>query len=337
MQICIGAMVGHVAAAWATKPGNDAAPDAIASSVAASAGLPHLARAIVAPNQAPAGMADTCRAACAFGNSLTLPLLFLLTLFPSEMEAEVTGCTALYLMVWSPLFWSLGKRWLTPSSRTNGAGPSSGQPNTMTLLASPFGPQGSGNGQRENGTCDGVISAVAHVVSSDLTPIQLPDDMTELPSVARLQTPDKGGASLNSDIALRMRMRKRDEGAQGIGQHGTQERTEARSDGAPGMPTRPQTLRLTPLVRRGQPRDLSLPIMHRRRRTHSVDVPDLPMGKDEDRKKGPLRVLVDRICQMLSPPVAATIAGLLLGSSVLGKIATWELWYNPDTLSPTLI
>lgn len=54
--------------------------------------------------------------ACAFGNSLTLPLLFLVSLIPAALEGVATGAIALYLLGWSPLFWTLGLRRLTAAA-----------------------------------------------------------------------------------------------------------------------------------------------------------------------------------------------------------------------------
>jgi predicted permease len=47
-------------------------------------------------------------AACAFGNSLTLPLVFLSSLLPAAAYDRAVGYTALFLAAWSPLLWSLG-------------------------------------------------------------------------------------------------------------------------------------------------------------------------------------------------------------------------------------
>ncbi len=48
------------------------------------------------------------RAACTFGNSLTLPLVFLNALLPAAAFDRAVGYTALFLTGWSPLLWSLG-------------------------------------------------------------------------------------------------------------------------------------------------------------------------------------------------------------------------------------
>lgn len=55
-----------------------------------------------------AGTRELVRAACTFGNSLTLPLVFLNALLPSAAFDRAVGYTALFLTGWSPLLWSLG-------------------------------------------------------------------------------------------------------------------------------------------------------------------------------------------------------------------------------------
>ena len=45
---------------------------------------------------------------CAFGNSLTLPLVFLLALLPGPAADRATGYLALFMMGWSPMLWSFG-------------------------------------------------------------------------------------------------------------------------------------------------------------------------------------------------------------------------------------
>jgi predicted permease len=48
--------------------------------------------------------------ACAFGNSLTLPLVFLMALLPGAAAERATGFLALFLIGWSPSFWSIAYR-----------------------------------------------------------------------------------------------------------------------------------------------------------------------------------------------------------------------------------
>ena len=55
-----------------------------------------------------AGTRELVSAACTFGNSLTLPLVFLNALLPAAAFDRAVGYTALFLTGWSPLLWSLG-------------------------------------------------------------------------------------------------------------------------------------------------------------------------------------------------------------------------------------
>jgi len=59
-----------------------------------------------------AGARELTAAACAFGNSLTLPLVFLAALLPAGAFDRAAGYTALFLVGWSPLLWSVGLRLL---------------------------------------------------------------------------------------------------------------------------------------------------------------------------------------------------------------------------------
>jgi auxin efflux carrier family protein len=112
LQIALGFALGSVAAEWATRPAPNkptAAQEAIAASVARTVGAPSLAPALYPePAAAPAGMKAVIQTACAFGNSLTMPLLFMLSLFPASLSSLATGSVALFLLGWSPVFWTLG-------------------------------------------------------------------------------------------------------------------------------------------------------------------------------------------------------------------------------------
>jgi predicted permease len=71
----------------------------------------------------PRDEADVCMA-CTFGNSAPLPLVFCDSLFfHPQIKSDVTACISLYLLVWSPVFWSLGPLLLqtniVPSSSSN--------------------------------------------------------------------------------------------------------------------------------------------------------------------------------------------------------------------------
>jgi len=53
-------------------------------------------------------MKSIVKAACAFGNSVTLPLIFFSTLLSGAAYDLAAGYTALFLIAWSPALWSLG-------------------------------------------------------------------------------------------------------------------------------------------------------------------------------------------------------------------------------------
>ena len=53
-------------------------------------------------------MKSIVKAACAFGNSVTLPLIFFSTLLSGAQYDLAAGYTALFLIAWSPALWSLG-------------------------------------------------------------------------------------------------------------------------------------------------------------------------------------------------------------------------------------
>lgn len=55
-----------------------------------------------------AGTRELTTVACTFGNSLTLPLVFMMSLLPAAAFDRAFGYTALFLVGWSPLLWSLG-------------------------------------------------------------------------------------------------------------------------------------------------------------------------------------------------------------------------------------
>jgi predicted permease len=57
-----------------------------------------------------------------FANSGPLPLIFADALFAgSSLQAEVAACVSFYLLIWSPLFWSLGRVILGTYADTDGA------------------------------------------------------------------------------------------------------------------------------------------------------------------------------------------------------------------------
>ena len=54
------------------------------------------------------------RAACMFGNSMTLPLVFMGSLLGGGPGERAVGYLALYQLAWSPMLWALGPRVLRP-------------------------------------------------------------------------------------------------------------------------------------------------------------------------------------------------------------------------------
>ncbi|CAL8465949.1 g5485 [Coccomyxa elongata] len=81
----------------------------LAMTTASATGVPNVAAALLPrPKNVPLGTRELVRAACTFGNSLTLPLVFLNALLPAAAFDRAVGYTALFLTGWSPLLWSLG-------------------------------------------------------------------------------------------------------------------------------------------------------------------------------------------------------------------------------------
>ena len=62
--------------------------------------------------------------ACAFGNSLTLPLAYLDALLSGPALERAVGYTALTALAWAPLMWGLGQALLIspPSEPQRGTG-----------------------------------------------------------------------------------------------------------------------------------------------------------------------------------------------------------------------
>lgn len=71
-----------------------------------------------------AGKTEVVIMACAFGNSLTLPLAYLDALLSGPAFERAVGYTALTALAWAPLMWGLGQALLIgPTSE-----PQQGQP-----------------------------------------------------------------------------------------------------------------------------------------------------------------------------------------------------------------
>jgi len=122
MQVCIGALLGRLAAYAVVGDYSEdirlfgyhprdppKAAAAIAASTAAAMSLPQLAPQLVPkPKQLPRGLRELVQLSCAFGNTLTLPLVFLYTLLPAASADSAVAVTALFLAGWSPCLWSIG-------------------------------------------------------------------------------------------------------------------------------------------------------------------------------------------------------------------------------------
>ncbi|KAL4517882.1 hypothetical protein Ndes2526B_g02280 [Nannochloris sp. 'desiccata'] len=90
------------------SPGGRSAA-AIASATAAATGLPQAASALLPrPAPTPPGLRELITAACAFGNSFTLPAVFFLSLLPGVLADQAIAYSGLFLLSWSPCLWSFG-------------------------------------------------------------------------------------------------------------------------------------------------------------------------------------------------------------------------------------
>ena len=69
-----------------------------------------------------AGTSELVTACCTFGNSFTLPLVFMMSLFPAAAFDRATGYTALFLASWSPCLWSYGFQLLSSAAEPRSEG-----------------------------------------------------------------------------------------------------------------------------------------------------------------------------------------------------------------------
>lgn len=146
-----GSLRAALAEAWrrrtqpwdgARRPSQGAA--AVAASVALAVRAPLLAYALApAPTRAraPGGAYGPHAwrmvvAGCAFGNSVTLPLLLLAAVLSPADAQRATGIAALFMAGWSPLLWSAGWRILAPLG-TDEASPADGQADVPPRASTP--------------------------------------------------------------------------------------------------------------------------------------------------------------------------------------------------------
>ena len=73
-------------------------------------------------NVVDAGTRQLVQTCCAFGNSVTLPLIFLTALLPSAAADRATGYLALFMMGWSPMLWTFGLYLLNRGMPANNPG-----------------------------------------------------------------------------------------------------------------------------------------------------------------------------------------------------------------------
>ncbi|DBA74521.1 TPA: hypothetical protein ACH3X2_000978 [Trebouxia sp. C0005] len=131
LQVLAGSVLGWLAAQtfpesskakakeyYGWHPNNPAkSASALAATTAAATGVPQAASALMAsPANPPEGTRRLVMSCCAFGNSLTLPLVFLLALLPAAAADRATGYLALFMMGWSPMLWSFGLQLLGRST-----------------------------------------------------------------------------------------------------------------------------------------------------------------------------------------------------------------------------
>ena len=134
---------------------------AVATALALATGAPALAAAVAPPpppvgaDGAPPEAPHAWRlvvTASAFGNSVTLPLLFLTQLLPAAEAVRAAGLCALFMVGWSPLLWSAGWRVLAPPGcderpAAAGAPPPPPAPRARAPLLLPY-PAGSSRSAR---------------------------------------------------------------------------------------------------------------------------------------------------------------------------------------------
>eukprot|EP00892_Ulva_mutabilis_P006156 jgi/Ulvmu1/3912/UM018_0135.1 len=359
LQVLIGFALGHFAGAWAARPERmppSPAQVAIASSVAKSAGAPAMAPSLYPPPAAaPPGLRALVQTACAFGNSLTLPLLFLVSLVPAAQEGLATGAVALFLLGWSPMFWTLGLRRLTTAADAMlkgqpGAGVGEGE-------APPAQP-GNGGGGGSGGSIPGVrlspinsgtaAAPAAAAVPPPLAPIApsaLPTHMAQLPSVAELRRMEASGAAVPRFIAdppgaTAAGAAVVDGSSNGDGGGGDRavRRSSGNSLGSADEPEIVQIsgglipinggrfgedadrdvypkIKMTPIANPDETPNIELPLLGRGAKRRSTQLLGQPAVVDGG-SPGWLQV----IKRVINPPLAATACGLVLGLSPFGPL-----------------
>lgn len=120
---------------------------AIASATAAATGLPQAAVALLPrPAPPPPGLKELITAACAFGNSFTLPAVFFLSLLPGALAGQAIAYAGLFLLAWSPCLWSFGLNTVENGFLRDQKLAISKQQTTAVSVQSDSGSSGSGSG-----------------------------------------------------------------------------------------------------------------------------------------------------------------------------------------------
>lgn len=123
----LGTFLARRGRGWHPTHNPTRAAKAIAATAALAVGAPKASSALqgsVAESEKAAKLDRLIITASAFGNSLTLPLVFLTTLFqghaPVKLDAAI-ACTALVQIAWYPLVWSVGYKSLCEGSARTSA------------------------------------------------------------------------------------------------------------------------------------------------------------------------------------------------------------------------
>lgn len=113
----LGIYIAQRGRGWHPAHNPTRAAKAIAASTAKAVGAPQALNALKGSNDAASYMDRLIITASAFGNSLTLPLVFLTTLFQGDVTSldAAIARTALVQITWYPLVWSVGYKGLLGS------------------------------------------------------------------------------------------------------------------------------------------------------------------------------------------------------------------------------
>jgi hypothetical protein len=68
----------------------------------------------------PEGLPQLTQLACAFGNTVTLPLMYLMTMLPAADASRATGFMSLFHAAWSPCLWVFGYRSIQGTGKPKG-------------------------------------------------------------------------------------------------------------------------------------------------------------------------------------------------------------------------